>query len=90
MKRARYNASAAVLGEYIYVAGGQDSEETDSVELYDPKCDEWTTINPMQVTRSAFALIEYNGCLYAIGGENHMIEKYNPYKNCWTEVRDKT
>lgn len=83
----RYNAAAAVLNGYIYVAGGDGREwdELDSVELYDSKCDEWIGIKPMERSRTNFALIESNGFLYAMGG-CETIEKYEPWKYRWMEV----
>lgn len=86
MKVARYWASATVLNGYVYVAGGINGIiDSASVELYDPKFDEWTEIKPMNRARYAFALVEWDGFLYAMGG-HETLEKYDPWKNCWTEV----
>lgn len=91
MNVPRFNAAAAVLNGYIHVAGGDgtgwDHLDLDSVELYDSKCDEWINIKPMERCRSGFALIESNGFLYAMGGDCDMIEKYDPRKNYWMEVK---
>lgn len=84
MKVARFYASTAVFDRYIYVAGGEPALA--SVELYDPECDEWTDIKPMNRPRSAFALVALNGFLYAIGGNVAVIEKYDPNEACWTDV----
>lgn len=75
------------LSIHIYVAGGYiGGWPSNSVELYDPSIDEWTKIAPMNKARDTFGLIESNGFLYAIGGAAKAVEKFNPYKNVWTEV----
>lgn len=90
MNVVRFCASGTVLNGYIYIAGGRSKESavTKSAELYDPKRDEWTNIASMNVARDNFALIELNGFLYAMGGneDENVIEKYDPWKNCWSEV----
>lgn len=90
MNVVRFCASATILNGYINVAGGRSLEDktTNSAELYDPKCDAWTNIASMKLDRYDFALIELNGFLYAMGGneDENVIEKYDPWKNCWSEV----
>lgn len=87
MNAARHCAAVTVLNGYIYAAGGfADGWSSTSVELYDPNIDEWTKIAPMNKVRYTFGLIESNGFLYAIGGAAKAVEKFNPYKNVWTEV----
>lgn len=39
----------------------------------------------MHKRRSDFALSGANGCLYAMG-TNGIVERYDPWKNCWMEV----
>lgn len=87
MNVPRSDAAAAVLNGFIYVAGGTgDFGTLNSVELYDPKCDEWIEIKSINEKRSSFALTEWNGYLYAMGGGCPIIEKYDPWKNCWMKV----
>lgn len=87
MNVARYLGSVAVLNEYIYVVGGIARYVlTNSVELYDPKNDEWIQLPPMGETRKEFALFMSKGFLYALGW-NEVIERYDPWKNCWKKVR---
>lgn len=88
MKVARYHASATILNEYICIAGGRTYKNNNvfSVELYDPKRNEWRKLAVLNKPRSRFSLIERNGFLYAIGG-NNSTEKYDPWTNCWTKVR---
>lgn len=90
MNTARWNASATISNGFIYIAGGYTSwysSKTASVELYDPKIDKWTEITPMNEPRVAFALIESNGFLLAMGCSN-VIEKFEPHNNRWLEVCD--
>lgn len=90
MNLSRANASATILNGYIYIAGGvmeigDEYIPTDAVELYDPKTDEWTKVAPMNQPRSNFALIAWNGFLYALGGDA-IVERFHPFKNGWTMV----
>lgn len=84
MNVARYLFSATVMNGYIYVAGGHDGREfLNSVGLYDPKNDEWIQITPMNRIRIDFALLNFNGFLYALG---YVPERFDPLKREWTEV----
>lgn len=87
MNVARYYASVTGANGYIYVVGGRKTSKTfyNTVEVYDPKIDEWVQLAPMNKLRSAFVLIKTNGFLYAIGTDK-AIETFDPWKNCWTEV----
>lgn len=89
MEYARKKASATVLNGYLYIAGGLHRwwNANDSVELYDPKSDEWTRGTPMIKSRSQFALNESEGFLYAMG-DNSVIERFDTHKNRWTEVSE--
>lgn len=86
---ARHFASATVINGYIYVAGGgayYNKPKSTSVELYDPKTDEWMSLNHMKKARENFVLVELNGFLYAMGGYDKSVERFDPLKNRWTEV----
>lgn len=87
MNVARYMASATVLNGYIYIAGGWAGGEqaTSSVELYDPKTDEWFRVTPMSLARGDFVLAETKGFLYALG-QDKVVERFDPWKNCWSKV----
>lgn len=86
MNIARYHSAATVVKGYIYVAGGYMGVgmRSTSVEIYDPKTDEWTQIAPLRC--AADTLIESNGFVYAMG-ENENVQRLDPYINCWTEVK---
>lgn len=91
MNYHRELAAAATLNGYIYIAGGMSNEHgnetkvTSSVDLYDPKNDDWTKVAPMNKGRCGFALVASNGFLYAMG-HDAIVERFDPYKNCWTMV----
>lgn len=88
MNAPRRNPSATVLNGYIFVAGGRDNQSSvmNSVELYDTKSDEWVQLTPMEPGRDLVAFMVSNRFVYAIGLED-AIERYDPWKTCWTEVR---
>ncbi|KAH9401750.1 hypothetical protein TYRP_017155 [Tyrophagus putrescentiae] len=91
MNVARSSAAAAVLGNYIYVAGGKGIikyKSLRSVERYDPQLDTWSEVAPMGTVRSAFALTAFAGRLWATGGwdglkELSTVESYDPVSNSW-------
>lgn len=86
MNVARQSASATVLDGSIYVAGGYTNvSKTNSVEVYDPKINEWTQVAPMNMPRCRFGLIASNGFLLAMG-DDRAIEKFDPRTNWWIKV----
>ncbi|KAK3699556.1 hypothetical protein QZH41_003934 [Actinostola sp. cb2023] len=84
---------AAVLGDYIYVAGGSSDRllTCNYVERYSPSTGRWETVATMHRQRRRFALAVLNLCMYAVGGFDdttgdlsHM-EHYKPDTNSWYE-----
>jgi hypothetical protein len=52
----------------IYVVGGFNGVDyLDSVEVYDPEINQWTSISPMLSRRSGMSCIAFHGNLYVIG-----------------------
>ncbi|KDR11165.1 kelch-like protein 10 isoform X2 [Zootermopsis nevadensis] len=95
MNKKRTFASAAVLNDKIYVAGGDDGNNCinylNSVEVYDPDTNRWTFVAPMLFEREDFSCVAFHGCLYALGGCNETssdlsTEKYDPAEDKWTEI----
>lgn len=88
MNVARTSPAVTSLNGYIYVTGGYAREDPGSysVELFDPKTDEWTELAPSKKHRHIFTLTESNGYLFAIGGKTRAVERYEPYKNSWKKV----
>lgn len=68
MNSARKEASAAVLGDKVYIAGGVDSFCSPSVEVYSLTANYWTVVSFMNVPRRGHALLSTGSALFAIGG----------------------
>ena len=69
MMYRRCYVSTTVLDGCIVALGGHDGlERHNSVELYDPESMTWTEITNMIWPRSDFAVVNFEGKLYAIGG----------------------
>ena len=74
-------AVAAVLGGFLYVAGGEKTNDQrsplSSAWRYDPRKDSWLQVASMKMRRESFQLCVLGGALYAVGGYNPLI--YNVY-----------
>lgn len=92
MNFARYFASVAVANGYIYVAGGEicGGIVQSEVDCYNPKRDEWIKVASMNKPRTTFALIKSNEFLYALGGGEAVIERYDPWSTSWAEVCERS
>lgn len=91
MNLGRQHVAATVLNGNIYIAGGfqeGDGVKPNSVELYDPKTNEWTNVAPTNKCHGSSALIAFNGFLYTMGGFVGQVERFDPYENSWKEVCD--
>lgn len=84
--------SAVLLGEKIYVPGGQlnDGAKTNILEVYDPRKDSWEKKAPIPIAVSGYALAVYEGRMYLFGGWNgeQVLDKvysYDPDDDRWTE-----
>jgi DNA-binding CsgD family transcriptional regulator/N-acetylneuraminic acid mutarotase len=83
-------ASAALLGEKIYLPGGCDGQQQPLaiLEIFDPRLDTWTDGAPMPAARCAYALAALDGKLYLFGGWDGQHEVadtyiYDPEANSW-------
>ncbi len=102
MNVARSKAAAAVLGGRIYIAGGccpiATSKSGDkyltTVEVYDPQTNRWQLVAPMTTARIRFALVPFEGRLWAIAGQTtgrswltqlSSCESYDPQTDTWRE-----
>ena len=67
---ARWGAASAVVDGKVWLIGGedQDRESTDSVFIYDPEVDTWTTGPPLPFTVQS-------GCATMHNGELHLIHR---------------
>ena len=92
----------AVLGGRLWVVGGtgegEDDDEMDSVERYDPAMDAWEAVTPMCYRRMDPAVAVLDGKIYAVGGTGsrglgawgilQSCERYHPDTNAWEVLPD--
>jgi len=72
MNSRRCAFGCTVLGDYIYVAGGEhDDELLESFERYSIANDTWESLEPMVEPRRDLGLVALNGDIYAMGGFCH-------------------
>lgn len=98
---ARHHMTSSVVDGKLYVIGGrllgdgipapikEGLSNFNNNEMYDPKNDTWTQLEPMPSKRSGLASAPIGGYIYVFGGqkvngtfENN--EKYDTKKNIWT------
>ncbi len=85
-------AGAVLMGEKIYMPGGQaaDGSPIAVLEIYDPRTDQWESAAPMPTALSRFALAAFEGNLYVFGGWDGQnfsdaVYQYNAAENTWLE-----
>lgn len=91
----------AVLGNFLYIAGGYNQDNTSSVRMfrYDPRFRIWIELAPMTHSRVSFAMCASDKKLFAVGGIERTFEEeketetsldtaetYNPEDNTWKEL----
>lgn len=68
---AIYFFAVAVLGGFLYIAGGEEMNDQQSpvstAHRYDPRTDTWLQIANMKKRRESFQLGVLTGMLYAVG-----------------------
>ncbi|XP_078488543.1 uncharacterized protein LOC100186900 isoform X2 [Ciona intestinalis] len=92
----RHHHAVAVLGGYLYVAGGDSTEgwssPSDKVWRYDLWSEEWLTVSCMKKPRESFQMAALDMKLYVVGGRVNNgvtvaeVEVYDPATNSWDEV----
>ncbi|XP_039211997.1 kelch-like protein 32 isoform X1 [Crotalus tigris] len=98
MPVGRSHHCVAVMGDFLFVAGGEVEQATGrtcavrTACRYDPRNNSWAEIAPMKNCREHFVLGTVDEFLYAVGGRNELrqvlptVERYCPKKNKWTFV----
>ncbi|XP_078483506.1 kelch-like protein 5 [Ciona intestinalis] len=98
MSKRRGGVGVGVCGAHLYAIGGHDapasnqmSKLSETVERYDPKTDQWSTVAPMSVPRDAVGICMVGGRLYACGGYDGQsylatCEAYDPQLNEWRNI----
>lgn len=88
---------AAVLGERIYIPGGQTrgAEAVDYLEIYDPRLDTWTMGAPLPTPLYGYALATLEGRMYLFGGYeseemrfSRAVYIYDPELDAWLRGSD--
>jgi N-acetylneuraminic acid mutarotase len=74
MPTARHHASSAVIDGGLYVIGGRNTNflqrlYLDDTEMYNPKTDTWTALEPMPTKRSASDTAVVKHEIHIFGGE---------------------
>ncbi|KAF1664408.1 Kelch-like protein 32, partial [Aptenodytes patagonicus] len=99
MPVGRSHHCVAVMGDFLFVAGGEAEHSTGrtcavrTACRYDPRTNSWAEIAPMKNCREHFVLGAVDEYLYAAGGRNELrqvlptVERYCPKKNKWTFVQ---
>ena len=96
MPTARSAMAVAAVNSKLYVVGGHIVDQnnngiaTNTLEIYDPATNTWTTGANMPTARSSASTGVINDKLYVIGGGNgnnnplSTLEIYDPATNTWT------
>nr|XP_023700394.1 kelch-like protein 9 isoform X2 [Paramormyrops kingsleyae] len=101
MDGPRYQHGVALIGNFLFIVGGQDNYDTkgktavDTVYRYDPRFDRWLQLASLNEKRTFFHLSALKGKLYAVGGRNasgeiDTVECYSLSQNEWTLVSPMT
>uniref|UniRef100_A0A8B9LTN6 Kelch like family member 32 n=1 Tax=Astyanax mexicanus TaxID=7994 RepID=A0A8B9LTN6_ASTMX len=99
MPTGRSHHCAAVMGNFLFVAGGEVEHASGrtcavrSMCRYDPRANCWTDVASMKACREHFVLAALGQYLYAVGGRNELrqvlpsVERYCPRRNKWSYVQ---
>jgi len=93
MQSPRQDFGCAVLGDYIYVAGGLDTYKSlGTSERYSIADNTWQSLPDMLKPRQHLGLVALDGYLYAIGGSYcseplYLVERFRPGDTKWHECR---
>ena len=94
MRQKRVHACRVATEGKIFVTGGRDDWESDSVkacEMYNISTNEWQFIGSLKVPREDCCMVCLKGTLYVLGGTGHCGEKelsvecYDPTEDKWIE-----
>lgn len=90
LSQARADAAVAVLGDRLYVIGGQNTAGSPrgSVERFDPLLGDWSFVEELRDERYAAAAAPFNGRIVLTGGREDGgvtddVEEYVPSEDDW-------
>jgi N-acetylneuraminic acid mutarotase len=88
----RFGLASDAVNGLIYAIGGADSSFLNTVEVYNPASNSWSTAAPMPTARYDLAAADINGLVYAIGGYNNSslnaVEQYSPPVTVYTFIKN--
>ncbi|XP_043562574.1 kelch-like protein 36 isoform X1 [Chiloscyllium plagiosum] len=93
----RSHHCVTVFGGFIFMAGGSSSRDnggdaaSNILYRYDPRCNQWFKVAPMNQRRVDFYLDAFANFLIAVGGRNEngalsSVEIYDPNNDSWSYV----
>ncbi|XP_038662242.1 kelch-like protein 36 [Scyliorhinus canicula] len=93
----RSHHCVTVFGGFIFMAGGSSSRDnggdaaSNILYRYDPRCNQWFKVAPMNQRRVDFYLDSFANFLIAVGGRNEngalsSVEIYDPNNDSWAYV----
>jgi len=95
MPTARFGLAAAAVNGKIYAIGGRDGNNgaLNTVEVYDPSSNSWSTAASMPTARDSLAAADANRVIYAFGGRdqqstNRTMEQYSPPVTIYTFTKN--
>ena len=91
---APLHCAAAVLGNCVYVMGGNKDEPTSTVWRFNFENQTWESVSSMQERRYKHFAISYKDrCIYVFGGSERgfgsyksTVERYDPQEDSWSYV----
>jgi non-specific serine/threonine protein kinase len=94
MPAERDNAGACVVGDDVYIFGGNtdDRVTTATTYRYNTETNEWTTLAPLPEAKSHYSVSVVDGLIYVIGGGFSMntstrsVHRFDPMENLWSAV----
>ena len=91
MKFKRLGSSAVVVDGKAVVLGGYDGNYHDTIEVYDPKLNEWSMpFPPMIQSRYAACAVTFRNQIYIMGGFQHgvlkSVERFDLKEQKWESL----
>jgi hypothetical protein len=88
MPEARCDFAACAVGSDIFVFGGHNAGDHDSVFKYDTVANEWSTLAPMPYTCADHSASVLDGLVYIMGAgaSYHDVLRFDPMSNVWSTL----
>ncbi len=94
MPTARQQTCAALIGDSLYVIGGDNNVENPKTkycfEVYIISKDEWIKKTDMEISVRNACTVVFNSKIYVVGGHGagNVVLEYNPQNGSWTRKAD--